>query len=57
MSGGSPSKNATDIQKINYSNHLTKLNKEEQSIIDLVCVLNVQKCKLKSFIVKLNNIV
>jgi hypothetical protein len=31
-------KNATNIQKINYSNQITKLNKEEQCSIDLVFI-------------------
>jgi hypothetical protein len=35
---GSPGKNATNIQKINYSNQLTKLSKEEQCSIDLVLI-------------------
>ena len=35
---GNPGKNATNIQKINYSNHITKLSKEEKSIIDLVFI-------------------
>ena len=34
----SPGKNATDIQKINYSNHIIKLSKEEQCSIDLVFI-------------------
>ena len=34
----SPGKNATDIQKINYSNHIIKLSKEEQGSIDLVFI-------------------
>ena len=35
---GQPGKNATDIQKINYSNQITKLSKEEQDSIDLVLI-------------------
>lgn len=35
---GHPGKNATNIQKINYSNHITKLSKEEQDSIDLVFI-------------------
>ena len=35
---GNPGKNATDIQKINYSNQITKLSKEEQDSIDLVLI-------------------
>jgi hypothetical protein len=35
---GNPGKDATDIQKINYSNHIIKLNKEEQNSIDLVLI-------------------
>ena len=35
---GNPGKNATDIQKINYSNHITKLSKEQQDSIDLVLI-------------------
>ena len=35
---GNPGKNATNIQKINYSNHITKLSKEEQDNIDLVLI-------------------
>ena len=35
---GHPGINATNIQKINYSNHITKLNKEEQENIDLVFI-------------------
>ena len=35
---GKPGKNATNIQKINYSNHITKLNKKEQLDIDLVLI-------------------
>ena len=35
---GNPGKNATNIQKINYSNHITKLSKEEQDSIDLVLI-------------------
>ena len=33
-----PGKNATNIQKINYSNQITKLSKEEQESIDLVLI-------------------
>lgn len=35
---GRPGKNATNIQKINYSNQITKLSKEEQDSIDLVLI-------------------
>ena len=35
---GNPGKNATNIQKINYSNQITKLSKEEQDSIDLVFI-------------------
>jgi hypothetical protein len=35
---GYPGKNATDIQKKNYSNQITKLSKEEQENIDLVFI-------------------
>ena len=35
---GNPGKNATDIQKKNYSNHIRKLSKEEQDSIDLVFI-------------------
>ena len=35
---GNPGENATNIQKINYSNHLRKLSKEEQDSIDLVFI-------------------
>lgn len=35
---GSPGKNASNIQKINYSNQITKLSKEEQDSIDLVLI-------------------
>ena len=35
---GSPGKNATNIQKIDYSNQITKLSKEEQDSIDLVFI-------------------
>ena len=35
---GHPGKNATNIQKINYSNQMTKLSKEEQESIDLVFI-------------------
>ena len=35
---GNPGKNATNIQKINYSNHITKLSKEEQDSIDIVLI-------------------
>tara|TARA_B110000211_G_scaffold18825_1_gene19581 strand:+ start:5057 stop:5413 length:357 start_codon:yes stop_codon:yes gene_type:complete len=35
---GNPGKNATNIQKINYSNHMRKLSKEEQDSIDLVFI-------------------
>jgi hypothetical protein len=35
---GSPGKNATKLQKINYSNHILTLSKEEQYSIDLVFI-------------------
>jgi len=35
---GHPGKNATNIQKINYSNRIRKLSKEEQDSIDLVFI-------------------
>ena len=35
---GNPGKNATNIQKINYSNRMRKLSKEEQDSIDLVFI-------------------
>jgi len=35
---GNPGKNATNIQKINYSNQITKLSKEEQVSIDLILI-------------------
>lgn len=35
---GNPGKNATNIQKINYSNHIRNLSKEEQDSIDLVFI-------------------
>jgi protein O-GlcNAc transferase len=35
---GYPGKNATDIQKINYSSHIVNLTKEEQDSIDLVLI-------------------
>jgi len=35
---GHPGKNATNIQKINYSNQITKLSKKEQDSIDLVLI-------------------
>lgn len=35
---GRPGKNATNIQKINYSNQITKLSKEEQNSIDLILI-------------------
>jgi len=35
---GNPGKNATDIQKKNYSNHIRKLSKEEQDAIDFVFI-------------------
>lgn len=35
---GRPGKNATDIQKKNYSNHITKLNREDQLKIDFVLI-------------------
>jgi hypothetical protein len=35
---GSPGKNATNIQKRNYSNQITKLSKEEQESIELIFI-------------------
>jgi len=35
---GNPGKNATNAQKINYSNHIVKLSKEDQDKIDLVFI-------------------
>jgi len=35
---GNPGENATNIQKINYSNQITKLSKEQQRDIDLVFI-------------------
>ena len=35
---GNPGENATNIQKINYSNHMRKLSKEKQDSIDLVFI-------------------
>ena len=35
---GGPGKNATNIQKLNYSNQITKLNNEAQGSIDLVLI-------------------
>lgn len=35
---GNPGKNATDIQKINYSNHITKLDVLEQLEIDFILI-------------------
>jgi hypothetical protein len=35
---GFPGKNATDIQKINYSNHIRNLNENQQLDIDLVLI-------------------
>ena len=35
---GNPGKHATNRQKINYSNHITYLSKEEQDSIDLVFI-------------------
>ena len=35
---GYSGKNATNIQKINYSNQMTKLSKEEQDSIDLILI-------------------
>ena len=35
---GSPGINATDIQKISYSNKILDLSKEEQSLIDLILI-------------------
>lgn len=37
-SWGHPGNNATEAQKINYSNHITKLNSEQQKRIDLVFI-------------------
>ena len=37
-SWGYPGENATNIQKLNYSNQITKLSKEEQDSIDLVLI-------------------
>lgn len=37
-SWGHPGKNSTNIQKINYSNHIRKLSKEEQHSVDLVFI-------------------
>ena len=37
-SWGNPGKNATNIQKINYSDQLTKLSKEEQESINLILI-------------------
>jgi hypothetical protein len=37
-SWGHPGKNATNIQKKNYSDHIRKLSKEEQDSIDLVFI-------------------
>jgi hypothetical protein len=48
---GNPGKNATNIQKIDYSNHLGKLNKQDQLEIDLVLIDGRFRvaCCLKSF--------
>jgi len=35
---GEPGKNATNIQKINYSNHIRNLTTEEQNAIDIVFI-------------------
>ena len=35
---GRPGKNATDIQKKNYSNHILHLSKEEQDSINLILI-------------------
>jgi protein O-GlcNAc transferase len=35
---GNPGKNATDLQKINYSNQILKLSGEEQASIDMVFI-------------------
>jgi protein O-GlcNAc transferase len=35
---GNPGKNATNIEKISYSNHMVKLSIEEQRLIDLVFI-------------------
>ena len=35
---GYPGKNATDLQKISYSNHIKNINKEDQKNIDLVFI-------------------
>lgn len=37
-SWGHPGKNATDAQKINYSSHMAKLDKEKQKKIDFVFI-------------------
>jgi protein O-GlcNAc transferase len=48
---GNPGKNANDIQKINYSNYMKKLSKEEQDMIDFVFIDGRFRvaCCLKSF--------
>ena len=43
-SWGYPGKNSTSIQKINYSNHMIKLSKEEQNSIDLVFIDGRFRC-------------
>lgn len=35
---GYPGKNATDLQRINYSNHIRNLNKEDRDAIDLIFI-------------------
>lgn len=37
-SWGRPGPNATDVQKIRYSNHIRSLNKEKQQKIDLILI-------------------
>ena len=48
---GHPGKNATDIQKINYSSHMKNLSREAQTAIDLVFIDGRFRvaCCLKSF--------
>jgi len=41
---GNPGKNCTNIQKINYSNHIRNLSKEEQDSIDLVLIDGRFRC-------------
>lgn len=54
---GYPGTNATNIQKINYSNHITKLTKDQQLEIDLVLIDGRFRvaCCLKCFDVIRNN--